>query len=132
MRVEGVDAGCQALRCVRVDGVVAGCLCCVAGFRSRVSATDGILLHRSDRLSVAAGPGRRGWVTHNDDHLFDTLLAQRVIELRRHTAAFRVLNRGTSLIRNSLPPQEHHRTLGKVLLEGARRGALLLSEVSHA
>ena len=73
MRVEGVDAGCQALRCVRVDGVVAGCLCCVAGFRSRVSATDGILLHRSDRLSVAAGPGRVDW-SHGGGSLTMTII----------------------------------------------------------
>ena len=37
--------------------------------------------------------------------------------------------RGTSLIRNSPPPKDHHRTLGAVLLEGPTRGVFLVSEV---
>jgi len=38
--------------------------------------------------------------------------------------------RGTSLIRNSLFHQDHHRTLGIVLLKGPMRGVSLMSEVS--
>ena len=38
--------------------------------------------------------------------------------------------RGTSLIRNSPPPQQdHHRDLGIVLLQGPREALLLMSEV---
>ena len=37
--------------------------------------------------------------------------------------------RGTSLIRNSPPPKDHHMTLGKVLLQGSKREVFLMSEV---
>ena len=37
--------------------------------------------------------------------------------------------RGTSIIKNSHPPQDHHRTQGIVLLWGPGRGLLLVSEV---
>jgi len=37
--------------------------------------------------------------------------------------------RGTSLIRNRLPSQDHHRALGIVLLQGARGALLLMGEV---
>ena len=37
--------------------------------------------------------------------------------------------RGTSLIRNSTPPQDHHRALGIVLLKGPRDALFLMSEV---
>ena len=37
--------------------------------------------------------------------------------------------RGTSLIRNTPPPLDHHGTLGIVLLYGPRREAFLMSEV---
>jgi len=37
--------------------------------------------------------------------------------------------RGTSLIRNSAPPQDHHRALGIVLLQGPRRRVFLMSEI---
>ena len=38
--------------------------------------------------------------------------------------------RGTSLVRKApLPPQDHHRALGIVLLEGARGALFLMSEV---
>ena len=37
--------------------------------------------------------------------------------------------RGTSLIRNRRPPQDHHRILGIVLLHGPGRGVFLMSEV---
>ena len=37
--------------------------------------------------------------------------------------------RGTSLIRNSTPPLDHHRALGIVLLQGARGALFLMSEV---
>ena len=38
-------------------------------------------------------------------------------------------DRGTSLIRNSPPPQDHHRILGIVLLQGPRGALFLMSEV---
>ena len=34
-----------------------------------------------------------------------------------------------SLIRNSPPPQDYHRTIGIVLLQGPTKGVLLVSEV---
>ena len=37
--------------------------------------------------------------------------------------------RGTSLIRNSQPPLDHHRTLDVVLLQDPREGVFLMSEV---
>ena len=37
--------------------------------------------------------------------------------------------RGTSPIRNSNPPQDHHRALGIFLLWDARRAPFLMSEV---
>ena len=37
--------------------------------------------------------------------------------------------RGTSLIRNTPPPQGHYIALGKVLLQGPRRWSFLMSEV---
>ena len=40
-----------------------------------------------------------------------------------------VLCRGTSLVRNSSLPYEHHRTPGIVLLWGPKRGVFLMSEV---
>ena len=39
------------------------------------------------------------------------------------------LYRGISLIRNSPPPEDHHRTLGIVLLKGPMRGVFLMGEV---
>ena len=37
--------------------------------------------------------------------------------------------RGTSLIRNSTPPQDHHRALGIVLLWGPRGRHFLMSKI---
>ena len=37
--------------------------------------------------------------------------------------------RGTSLIRNTCPPLDHHRALGIGLLQGPREGLFLKSEV---
>ena len=39
------------------------------------------------------------------------------------------LCRGTSLIRNSYPPQIHHRALGIVLLKSPREGGVVIGEV---
>ena len=36
---------------------------------------------------------------------------------------------GASLMTNSPPPQDNHRTLGTILLQGLRRGVFLMSEV---
>jgi hypothetical protein len=36
--------------------------------------------------------------------------------------------RSTSLIRNSAPPQDHHRALGIVLLQGRRGAMFFISE----
>ena len=38
-------------------------------------------------------------------------------------------HRGTSLIKTSPPPQDHHRAFGTTLLQGLRRGVFLMSEV---
>ena len=43
--------------------------------------------------------GQRGWDTHNDDHLFDALLAQRVVEL--------LGQKGERLVINSQTPALH-------------------------
>jgi len=37
---------------------------------------------------------------------------------------------GTSLIRNSPPPQDHHRALGIFLLQGPRGALFLMNEVT--
>jgi len=39
------------------------------------------------------------------------------------------MDRGTSLIINSPPPQGHHRALGIILLQGPRGSRFLMSEV---
>ena len=39
-----------------------------------------------------------------------------------------MIYRGSSLIRNSSPPKDHHRALGIVLLQGPRETLFLMSE----
>jgi len=43
--------------------------------------------------------------------------------------AVSLLYKGTSLIRNRPLPDDHHRPLGTVLLQGPRGGRFLMSEV---
>ena len=49
----------------------------------------------------------------------------------RGPSTTREANRGTSLIRNSPSPWDHHRTSGIVLLKGPRRVVFLVGKVPH-